>query len=310
MLVDGARARGEMTARVSPKQRDPAAGERRPAGARRRVRAGRRRVERAARARLRYWFKDLAMNYKHITLASAAVARRCSVGRPSRVRDFRAGAREGEWRDLHEDAISKTRKSRRSASAGQQIDPKTDPSNAAAPQGARRSHAADAWSMPSTRCSSCSAARSSATSSATSSSRASLDSIKKENKIETDEQFQAALKQENMTMADLRRNLERTDDPRSASQQNEVLGKVGVTDDEARKYYDAHRSEFTTPPTDFAARDPGQRCRTMPKGVNVAVDEQAQARAEDIRARASLAGEASTSLRRTCPTRRPKPTPA
>src|SRR5678816_2629731 len=37
-----------------------------------------------------------------------------------------------------------------------------------------------------------------------------VDNIRKENKIETDEQFQAALKSENMTMADLRRNLERT----------------------------------------------------------------------------------------------------
>src|SRR6266542_3303209 len=36
-----------------------------------------------------------------------------------------------------------------------------------------------------------------------------VDNIRKENKIETDEQFQAALKSENMTMADLRRNLER-----------------------------------------------------------------------------------------------------
>ena len=36
-----------------------------------------------------------------------------------------------------------------------------------------------------------------------------VDNIKKENKIETDEQFQAALKQENMTLADLRRKLER-----------------------------------------------------------------------------------------------------
>src|SRR6202022_3735671 len=37
-----------------------------------------------------------------------------------------------------------------------------------------------------------------------------VDSIKKENKIETEEQFQAALKQENMTLVDLRRNLERS----------------------------------------------------------------------------------------------------
>src|SRR2546426_5364363 len=32
-----------------------------------------------------------------------------------------------------------------------------------------------------------------------------VDNIRKENKIETDEQFQAALKSENMTLADLRR---------------------------------------------------------------------------------------------------------
>src|SRR5947208_12501605 len=37
-----------------------------------------------------------------------------------------------------------------------------------------------------------------------------VDNIRKENKIETEEQFQAALKAENMTMADLRRNLERS----------------------------------------------------------------------------------------------------
>ena len=39
-----------------------------------------------------------------------------------------------------------------------------------------------------------------------------VDNIKKENKIETDEQFQAALKQENMTMADLRRQSRAPDD--------------------------------------------------------------------------------------------------
>src|SRR5262245_5732414 len=37
-----------------------------------------------------------------------------------------------------------------------------------------------------------------------------VENIKKENKIESDEQLQAALKQEGMTMADLRRQLERT----------------------------------------------------------------------------------------------------
>src|SRR5438093_13750943 len=58
-----------------------------------------------------------------------------------------------------------------------------------------------------------------------------VDNIKKENKIETEEQFQAALKSENMTMADLRRNLERQMIGQRV-QQNEVMARIAVTDDE------------------------------------------------------------------------------
>ena len=71
-----------------------------------------------------------------------------------------------------------------------------------------------------------------------------LDNIKKENKLETEEQFEAALKQENMTMPELRRNLEKQMLV-SRVQQNEVFGKVGVSEEEARKHYDAHLNEFT-----------------------------------------------------------------
>ena len=52
-----------------------------------------------------------------------------------------------------------------------------------------------------------------------------LDSIKKENKLEDETQFQAALKQEGMTLADLRKNLERQMIWQRV-QQNEVVGKV------------------------------------------------------------------------------------
>jgi len=75
-----------------------------------------------------------------------------------------------------------------------------------------------------------------------------LGDIKRENKMESEEQFQAALKAENMTLAELRRNLERQMIQQRV-QQNEVLAKIGVTDDEARRYYESHLSEFTTPPT-------------------------------------------------------------
>src|SRR6266436_3641340 len=53
-----------------------------------------------------------------------------------------------------------------------------------------------------------------------------VDNIRKENKIESDEQFQAALKSENMTTADLRRNLERQMIS-SRVQQNEIMAKIG-----------------------------------------------------------------------------------
>ena len=60
--------------------------------------------------------------------------------------------------------------------------------------------------------------------------KTAVDSIKKDNKIENDEQFQAALKQENVTMADLRRNLERQMII-SRVEQNEVFGKIAATEE-------------------------------------------------------------------------------
>jgi peptidyl-prolyl cis-trans isomerase SurA len=116
-----------------------------------------------------------------------------------------------------------------------------------------------------------------------------VDNIRKENKIETDEQFQAALKAENMTMTDLRRNLERSMIAQRV-QQNEVLAKIGVTDDEARKYYESHQKEFTTAPTvtlrEILVAVPGD-----PKVMNVAADDAAKARAEAIRVRVTTGGE-------------------
>jgi len=116
-----------------------------------------------------------------------------------------------------------------------------------------------------------------------------VDNIRKENKIETDEQFQAALKAENLSMADLRRNLERSMIYQRV-QQNEVLAKIGVTDDEAKKYYDAHLKEFTTSPTvtlrEILVAVPGD-----PKVMNVAADEAAKAKAADIRTRVTAGGE-------------------
>ena len=111
-----------------------------------------------------------------------------------------------------------------------------------------------------------------------------VDNIKKENKLTTDEQFQAALKQESMTLADLRRQVERNV-ILSRVQQNEVFGKIGVTDDEARAYYDAHLSEFTSP----ASVTLREILVTVPNegpALNVGQDEAAKEKAELLRTRA------------------------
>ena len=116
-----------------------------------------------------------------------------------------------------------------------------------------------------------------------------VDNIRRENKIETDEQFQAALKAENMTTADLRRNLERSMIVQRV-QQNEVMAKIAITDDEARAYYEAHMNEFTTAPT-VTLREILVATPADPKGVNVAAEEAALAKAEQIRRRVTAGGE-------------------
>jgi peptidyl-prolyl cis-trans isomerase SurA len=116
-----------------------------------------------------------------------------------------------------------------------------------------------------------------------------VDNIKKENKIETEEQFQAALKAENMTMADLRKNLERQM-IRQRVEQNEVLSKIGVSDSEAHSYYESHMNEFTTPPA-VTLREILIAIPTDSRGVNVAAEESARQRAEGIRTRVTTGKE-------------------
>jgi peptidyl-prolyl cis-trans isomerase SurA len=120
-----------------------------------------------------------------------------------------------------------------------------------------------------------------------------LESIKKDNKIESDEQFQAALKQENMTLTDLRRNLERTMIVQRV-QQNEVIGRIAVSDEDARAYYDAHKSEFTKPQA-VTLREIFVSVPSDGKTINVGLDEEARDKAAAIRERV-LAGESFEKL--------------
>ena len=73
-----------------------------------------------------------------------------------------------------------------------------------------------------------------------------LENIKKQNNLTEEAQFQAALKQEGMTLVDLRRNIERSM-MISQVQSAEVTQKLSATEEEAREYFEAHRSDFTTP---------------------------------------------------------------
>jgi peptidyl-prolyl cis-trans isomerase SurA len=74
-----------------------------------------------------------------------------------------------------------------------------------------------------------------------------VDNIKKENKIDTDEAFEAALKAEGVTLTEFRKSLERQ--ALMSRAQREVLEKLTVSDDELRRYYDEHVKDFTTSPT-------------------------------------------------------------
>jgi len=115
-----------------------------------------------------------------------------------------------------------------------------------------------------------------------------LENIRKENKLENDDQFNAALKQEGISLAGLRKNLEKQMIINEV-QRAEVAGKIGISEDEARAYYDTHKSEFTTAAT-ITLRELLIAAPTDPKGVNAAADEAAKAKADEALKRAR-AGE-------------------
>lgn len=110
-----------------------------------------------------------------------------------------------------------------------------------------------------------------------------VENIKKENKIESDDALQAALKGEGMTMADLRKQLEKNM-LFTRVQQTEIMAKIQVTDPEVKTYYDAHKDEFATTPQ-ITLREILVAVSVDPKGLNVAADDAAKAKAEDIRKR-------------------------
>lgn len=124
-----------------------------------------------------------------------------------------------------------------------------------------------------------------------------IERIRKENKLETDEAFQAALKQEGLTMAELRRNMERQ--MVVSRVQNDAIGRVSVSDEEAQRYYDQHTGEFSSPASltlreilveVTTAAAPAGAAKPAQPSFNAAQDEEAQQEAEALRKRA-LGGE-------------------
>jgi peptidyl-prolyl cis-trans isomerase SurA len=114
-----------------------------------------------------------------------------------------------------------------------------------------------------------------------------VENIKKQNNLD-DEGLQTALKQANLTMADLRRNFERSMLV-SRVQQVDIMDKISVTEEEEKVYYDAHRQQFTTP-SDITLREILIEVPESARGVNVAQDDEVRAKAEEVRKRL-LAGE-------------------
>jgi parvulin-like peptidyl-prolyl isomerase len=120
-----------------------------------------------------------------------------------------------------------------------------------------------------------------------------VQNIRKENKLDTEEAFQAALKQEGMTLPELRKSMERQMLIARVTQ-NEVMAKVGITEEEARKYHSEHIKDFTKAGT-VTIREILVKVPLENGSVNVAADQAAKQKADDIRKRA-LAGESFDQL--------------
>jgi peptidyl-prolyl cis-trans isomerase SurA len=112
-----------------------------------------------------------------------------------------------------------------------------------------------------------------------------LDSIKKDNKIESEAAFEAALKSEGMTLAQLKQMLSKRI-LIGQVQQREIGSRVDVTEAEERAYYDAHLSEFgTTPSVTLREIQVNAAVDPVKKVASVGAIEEAREKAAGIRAR-------------------------
>ena len=268
-------------------------------------------VERAPRSRDK--ILRLHMTYHESPYRRVAVCRAAAlVGPRARrhrraLRDHRADAREGERRDLHQD---RPRNAAGPGAAPDAASRSTSPRTRATPSCARRSTRSRRGLLVSAVDEMLIVQRGKELGYKLSDEqfKSVLDNLKTENKIETDEQFQAALKQENMTMADLRRNLERQMISRACSRTRCSGASASPT---------TRRTSTTTRTWPSSRRPRPIMLREIlvtvpadPRGVNAAADEAAQGEGRaDSRARRRPASR-SRSWPPRCRTRRRRPTAA
>jgi parvulin-like peptidyl-prolyl isomerase len=122
--------------------------------------------------------------------------------------------------------------------------------------------------------------------------KAWLDNLRKEQNLTDDQKFQAALKQEGMTIDDLRKNVEKQFVV-SNVQREEVGSKLSITEEEARQYYLTHRDQFAEPATvtlrEILIEVPATSQGGQPT-ISIAKQDEAESQAAALRTRV-LAGE-------------------
>jgi parvulin-like peptidyl-prolyl isomerase len=130
-----------------------------------------------------------------------------------------------------------------------------------------------------------------------------LGNLRKEQNLEDDKKFQDALKQEGLSVADLRKNVERQFVINQV-QQDEVGSKLQITEEEARQYYQAHQTEFVEPASvtlrEILIEVPTSTQKGQ-AGISVGQDDEIAAKAAEVRKRiaggedfAKVASEVST----------------
>jgi peptidyl-prolyl cis-trans isomerase SurA len=107
--------------------------------------------------------------------------------------------------------------------------------------------------------------------------------IRKENNLQDETKFQAALAQEGMSMDDLRKQLERQMVIEQVQRQ-EVGSKLSITEEEERQYYSRHPEEFTDPAS-VTLREIFVEVPSTDGNVNAARDQEGQKKIGEIRTR-------------------------